>query len=164
MDTCSRVSIPSFDAAGNLPEGRHPASVQDVRKVLVDGFASSRTRSAIFDYWSHHREALLELVEVHRQWLAGSFTSDKPDPADVDVITVLDGLAFDELPRHRQLLVRMLIDGHYTEEFWNCDAYPVLVYPQGHPGHNKYVVASQRWEDHFGSDRDGNARGFVEVS
>ncbi|CAN5686515.1 hypothetical protein BH24ACT14_BH24ACT14_13230 [soil metagenome] len=72
------VSIPSFDTAGNLPEGRHPASVDEVRKVLVDGFPSSRTRSAIFEYWAHHREALLELVEVHRQWLAGSFTSDKP--------------------------------------------------------------------------------------
>jgi len=44
------VSIPSFDTAGNLPEGRHPASVDDVRKVLVDGFPSSRTRSAIFEY------------------------------------------------------------------------------------------------------------------
>jgi len=81
MDTCSRVSIPSFDAAGNLPEGRHPASVQDVRKVLVDGFASSRTRSAIFDYWSHHREALLELVEVHVSgWPAASRPTNPTRP------------------------------------------------------------------------------------
>ncbi|MDQ3709253.1 MAG: hypothetical protein M3387_08150, partial [Actinomycetota bacterium] len=64
------MRIPSFDAAGNLPERRHPASVEDVHNVLVDGFPSSRARSVIFDYWSHHREALLELVKVHRQ-LAG---------------------------------------------------------------------------------------------
>ena len=157
------MSIPAFDASGNLPDGFHRASVDDVRKALVLGFPGSRTRSAIFEYWQLHREALVELADVHHQWLAGSFTSDKPDPADVDVVTVLDGPSFDDLPRHRQLLVRMLIDGHYTEEFWHCDAYPVLAYPPEHAGHNKYLVARERWEVYFGQDRDGNPRGLVEV-
>ena len=157
------MAIPDFDSNGNLPPGRHEASVDEVREALVGRFPTSTTRSAIFDYWHDHRLALEEQVEVHSQWLAGSFASDKPDPADADVVTVLDGPAYDELPRHRQLIIKSLIAGHYTEDFWHCDAYPVLAYPEDHPGHTQYRIAVERWEDYFGHDRDGNECGFVEV-
>ena len=158
------VSIPDFDDNGNLPPGRHPATVEELEAALVGRFPTSTTRSAIFRYWIDHRQALLDLVEVHCQWIAGSFASDKPDPADSDVVTVLDGLGYDTLPRHRQLTIQSLIAGHYTESFWHCDAYPVLLYPEDHPGHTMYRIAVERWEDYFGHDRDGNECGFVEVS
>jgi hypothetical protein len=158
------VAIPSFDDNGNLPPGRHKGSIDDVHKALVAAFPTSTTRGAIFRYWQDHRLALIDIVEVHCQWLAGSFASDKRDPADADVVTVLDGPAYDELPRHQQLIVKSLIAGHYTEDFWKCDAYPVLAYPDDHPGHTQYRIAAERWEDYFGHDRDGNECGFVEVA
>ena len=158
------MSIPKFDDNGNLPPGRHAGSVDQVHDALVARFPTSTTRGAIFRYWHDHRLALEEIVEVHTQWLAGSFASDKTDPADADVITVLDGPGFDELPRHKQLIVRSLIAGHYTEEFWNCDAYPVLAYPEDNAGHGLSQIALERWEDYFGHDRDGNECGFVEVA
>ena len=161
-DFCA-VGIPSFDDNGNLPPGRHGATPDEVHEALVRRFPTSTTRSAIFRYWSDHRLALGDIVEVHCQWLAGSFASDKENPADADVVTVLDGPAFDELPRHRQLVVRSLIAGHYTEDFWYCDAYPVLAYPDDHAGHAQFRIAAERWEDYFGHDRDGNECGFVEV-
>jgi hypothetical protein len=158
------VAIPDFDDNGNLPPGRHQASPEQVREVLAQRFPTSTTRSAIVRYWEDHRLALAETVTIHCQWLAGSFASDKENPADADVVTVIDGRAFDELPRHRQLVVRSLIAGHYTEDFWHCDAYPVLAYPDGTPGHTQFRIATQRWEDYFGHDRDGNPCGFVEVA
>ncbi len=158
------MAIPGFDAHGNLPPGRHAASPDEVRDALVAAFDGSTTRAAIFGYWRHHHDALLELATVECQWLAGSFASDKRDPVDADVVTVLDGPAFDALPRHRQLVVRTLIAGHYTEDFWHCDVYPVLSYPPDHPGHNPFRIAVERWEDYFGHDRDGNPCGFVEVT
>ena len=157
------MPIPAFDDNGNLPPGRHVATVQEVREALVAAFPTSTTRGAIFRYWHDHRRALEEIVEVHCQWLAGSFASDKEDPADADVVTVLDGPAFDALPRHQRILVQSLIAGHYTEDFWNCDAYPMLAYPEDHHGHQHFRIAVERWEDYFGHDRDGNACGFVEV-
>src|SRR5690606_13179134 len=100
----SAVAIPDFDQRGNLPPGRHRASAAEIRDSLVDAFPTSRTRSGIFAYWSHHRDALSELVPVHFQWIGGSFTSDKPDPADADIVSVIDGSAFDSLAPHQQLL------------------------------------------------------------
>lgn len=157
------MTIPDFDEAGNLPPGRHRAETEEVRSRLVDGFERSTSRSGIFEYWVHHRSALRELVALDHQLLAGSFVSDKPDPADVDIITVIDGPAYDELPRHRQMLVRMLIAGHYTEAFWKCDSHPVLAYPTGHPGHSHSLIAVERYLDYFGHDRAGRDRGVVEV-
>lgn len=112
----------------------------------------------------HHREALADLVEVRAHWLAGSFTTDEPDPADVDVVTVLDGPSYDELPRHRQLLVRTLIAGHATEALWACDSYPLLTYPADHPGAAASQIAEERFLDYFASDRDDHERGLVEVA
>lgn len=158
------MAIPVFDASGNLPEGVHHATVAEVRERLVEPFGGSLTRRMIFEWWRHHRRALLDLVEVPEQWLSGSFTSDKADPNDMDLVTVLDGPTFDALPRHRQLLIRPLVAGNYTEQLWQCDNHPVLSYPRDHPGRDAFEVALDRWRDHFGHDRDGSPRGFVKIT
>lgn len=157
------MALPGFDAAGNLPPGRHEADVDEVARRLVGGHEDSSTRSGICAYWRTHRLAVADLVPLHEQWLAGSFTTEKTDPEDVDVVTVIDGPAFDELPTERQLVVRMLLAGHYTQAFWNCDVYPLLAYPRGHQAHQATRLCGARWEDYFGHDRDGNERGFVVV-
>ncbi|HVL99006.1 MAG TPA: hypothetical protein VM324_06925 [Egibacteraceae bacterium] len=157
------MGIPDFDDAGNLPPGRHESTEDEIAERLVGAFSTSTTRTAIFQYWRQHRRALDELVEVRCQWLDGSFVSAKTDPADVDIVTVVEGSSFDEMPPHRRLLVTSLIGGHYTEDFWQCDAYPVVAYPRGHLGHPKFRIACERWEDYFGHDRDGSPKGFLVV-
>jgi hypothetical protein len=158
------VPIPDFDDDGNLSEGLHEAGTEDVRDALVTPFTESRTRHAIFEWWCDLREALGESGVLRAHWLAGSFVTDKPDPADLDLITLLDGPGFDGLPRHRRLLVRSLVAGHATEELWRCDNYPVLEYPADDPAHAPTVAATDMWRYHFGHDRDGQPRGFVVVT
>lgn len=158
------MPVPPFNDDGLLPEGRHPATVEEVKAALVDAFEGSATRAAIFGYWLELRTALQELVPVHAQWLDGSFTTDKPDPADLDLVTVIDGPAFDELPRHQRLLVGSLIEGTYTEQFWACDSNPLALYPDGDLGHHASVVVKDRWDSYFGHTREGGVKGFVEVT
>lgn len=158
------MTIPRFNGDGNLPEGLHEAEAEEVRDALVTPFTESRTRHAIFEWWWDLREALDEFGVLRAHWLAGSFVTGKRDPADLDLITLLDGSGFDELPRYRRLLVRSLVAGHATEEMWRCDNYPVLEYPPEDPAHAPTVAARQMWEYHFGHDRDGEPRGFVVVA
>ena len=158
------MPLPAFGDDGLLPPGRHPVTVEEVKAGLVDAFEGSATRAAIFGYWQELRAALSDLVPVRSQWLDGSFTTDKPDPADVDLVTVIDGLAFDDLPQHRRLLVRSLIEGTYTEQFWSCDSNPLVLYPDGDLGHHASVVVAGRWESYFGHTREGGEKGFVEVT
>jgi hypothetical protein len=148
---------------GLLPPGRHPATVADVRAALVDPFSGSTTRAAIFTFWEDRRRAITDLVEVVGEWLDGSFTTDKPDPADLDLVTIIDGGAFDELPRHRRQVVASLVAGTTTEEFWACDAGVVVAYPPGDLAHARTAVAAGCWAGYFGHTRQGRASGLIEL-
>jgi len=158
------MALPEMDARGNLPPGRHKASVDEVRAALVDPFAGSSTRRAIFDWWTELRDALCELGALEAHWLAGSFVSDKEQPNDLDLVTVLDGPTFDAMPRHRRQLVQAMVAGHVTEALWRCDNYPLVRYPDGDAGQVPARAVATLWTQHFGTDRDGNERGFVVVS
>lgn len=81
--------FPALESAtGALPVGRFPATLGEVKSSYVDApqFAGSTTRSEI---WSHFESATSELrriVPVAYVWIAGSFTTNKLDPDDLDVI------------------------------------------------------------------------------
>lgn len=158
------MTLPDFTDAGDLPPGVHHASVDEIRQRFVTDVGDSAARRDIFERWLQHRRALLELVEVPAQWLCGSFVTDKHDPNDLDVVTILDGPAFDDLPPHRRLVVEMLVRGNYTERLWRVDAWPTFRYPADHPGREIATAATAWLAGHFGSDRDGNERGLVEVT
>lgn len=126
------MALPDLDAKGNLPPGRHDASVEEVRAAFVDPFDQSHSRRAIFDWWTELRDALTELGAYEARWLAGSFVSDKPQPNDIDLITVLDGPAYDEMPRHKRKLIQAMVAGNVTEQLWRCDKF-------AEPGSTKHV-------------------------
>src|SRR5690554_2523543 len=115
------MPIPDY-VDGLLPAGRHRATPEEVHARLVEPFTDSTTRSAIVTFWEDRRAAITELVDVVAEWLDGSFTTDKRDPADIDLMTIIDGSSFDELPRHRRQVVASLVAGTTTEDFWSCDA------------------------------------------
>ena len=92
------MALPDFDDLGNLPPGRHAASVEDIKQALVDPFPESHARRAIFDWWCDLRAGLLELGGVIEFWLAGSYVTRKHQPNDMDVGTLLGGPTFDAMP------------------------------------------------------------------
>jgi hypothetical protein len=155
------MGLPDTDANGNLPPGRHDASVDDVRAAFVDPFVGSHTRRG--DWWTELRDALTDLGAFEGHWLAGSFVTDKEQPNDLDLITVIDGAAFDQMPRHRCQPLRAMVAGHVTEELWRCDNHPLVRYPDGEAGQVPARAVAEMWDTHFGTDRDGNGRGFVVV-
>ena len=158
------MPIPDFEADGLLPEGRHPATAAEVMATLVTAFEDSATRAALFGWWQAYRAAIDDIIPIRASWLAGSFTTDKRDPADIDVVTVLDGREYDELPRHRRLLVSSLIGGTRTEQFWRCDAHPVVCYPEDDLGFSRSKLAEQRWHSYYSHTRDGEPQGYLEVT
>ena len=57
-----------------------------------------------------------------------------------------------------------MVAGHVTEALWRCDNYPLVRYPDGDVGRVASRAVARMWTQHFGTDRDGNERGFVVVS
>lgn len=74
------VVIPEFDEKGNLPEGVHDATVEEVRAR----FAYNPTRQKLFDAFLEVLEILqsCKSPEVH---LDGSFITTKEEPSDYDM-------------------------------------------------------------------------------
>nr|WP_202200182.1 hypothetical protein [Streptomyces spororaveus] len=59
--------------------------------VLAGAFKDSTTRRDLWGEFGTHRAMVECLVgSISRIWLAGSFVSGEPDPADVDVTYLLD--------------------------------------------------------------------------
>lgn len=127
------MPIPAFEPSGFLPAGRHAASPAEFHASLVAPFPSSVRRPAIHAWWERHLASLRWLTHVTRQWIGGSFVSEKPEPADIDVCTFMDGPSVDALPPERQDVISFMTSGKVAQGFWHCDSYPVLEYPPSHP-------------------------------
>jgi hypothetical protein len=151
---------------GLLPAGIHPATVQDVEDTFVTPFQGSTTRAGIFSFWVEHRKAIADFVVLGKQWLDGSFVTDKNDPGDADVVTFLDPDEVDQLPPHRVIMLQGLMGGPYTRGLWRCDSYYIAEYPLGHPYRQTYEQYVQYWNGHFSKVRGSpsTVKGFVEVS
>lgn len=157
------MAIPAFDARGYLPPGRHTATEADVKAQFVDAFNTSLTRAQIYEGWVQHRKAVQDIAPIKSQWVNGSFVTAAVDPADVDVVTFFDASDVNALPRHRALVLRILMLDKYTSAFWGCDSYPLVEPHPTDPAHAVFVQTRDYWENQWGHDRNNVAKGFLEV-
>lgn len=105
-------------SAGLLPLGRHPATLLEIEADFVKSpdFATSTTRQEI---WSHYIQAfgtLDQVVPVLAAWIGGSFTTDKTDPDDIDVLWIVDGRRYPVLTPPEQAVVAIFSQGKVLRE------------------------------------------------
>jgi predicted nucleotidyltransferase len=85
--------IPALDPqTGALPVGRYPTTPAEFEQTFVTApaYSGSTTRPEV---WRHFQNALAILrtrTPVVAVWLGGSFTTDKADPDDLDVVFLID--------------------------------------------------------------------------
>jgi len=80
------MPLPEFNESGDLPEGKHRASITEV----VTRFGSvTDQRKAITDRLRRVYELAISTGHLDRFILFGSYVSDKKEPKDVDVILVM---------------------------------------------------------------------------
>ena len=74
------MSIPEFQANGELPPGEHLATLDEVERVL----GSSTDRRKLLMQGLRDAATNLEISGVKTLWINGSFTTDKTEPNDID--------------------------------------------------------------------------------
>lgn len=90
--------IPSFTEDGQLPLGRHPCSLDEARRRLVDDMDDPRsTRRMLWVDWQDSLALVRTHLTVRWAWSGGSFASAEPEPADIDVVLFVDGQQYDAL-------------------------------------------------------------------
>jgi hypothetical protein len=80
------MPLPAFNEFGDLPEGSHPATLDEV--VARFGAGSSQ-RQAVTDRLRRIYRLAMAAGELDRLLIFGSYVSDVDEPNDVDVILVM---------------------------------------------------------------------------
>lgn len=151
---------------GLLPPGRHRVTAEDFKAHFVTAFPTSKVRAPLYQRWLQHRVAMLSFVPILSQWIDGSFVTDKEDPGDIDLVTVMEASAYDALTPVQQLLLDALMAGKATKAVWGMDSYAAFVVPPNHPHHAAVQAGANGWHHEWSRvrGRAGATKGYLEVT
>lgn len=152
-----------FNATGYLDAGLHEMTIDDFETAFVTPFPYSTTRSNILVGFVKHHNELSALLSSFEQFVDGSFTTNKNDPNDVDLLVMADGDLIDSLSEDDKNRFAALVNGKETQKTHLCDAYFLPVYPDSHPQHQNGRAMRKYWMGEFGFDRSDVPKGIVQL-
>ncbi len=151
-----------FDGNGNLPSGFHEWTFQDIKANLVDKFPSSLTRGKIFNGYSRLRDVVITLkIQQVTHWIDGSFSTQKENPNDIDLLTIIPAAVLNAVPPALLPMIRATVAGPASKTAYHCDSYLLAEYPQGDPYYEWYRKLRKYWYGEFGLDRQDHPKGIV---
>lgn len=108
---------------------------------LVNHFPTSSSRSILYHEWRKYNELLRSVVgENFRQWVNGSFVTQKTNPKDIDLVSFIPYRAYER---------QEVISDKFWTDTWEdegIDAYIVKLYPADHPDYEKRTqVEQEQW-------------------
>lgn len=155
-----------FDQKGFLyPHQKINLTLDAFEEMFVKGFPQSVTRQRLFEnYQTYVRDFREMLTPVFTQWINGSFVSKKPNPKDIDMVTLID---FQTDLKHEKIIAERFVN-RKAIEIYGVDAYTLTVFPEDHRQHVQTKSDLLYWNDWFGrswSNRTGNRlpKGYVEI-
>ncbi len=151
-----------FDKHGNLAPHTFIAidDLVDFEKRFVADFTESNTRQAIFtgllEYLGDMGMLLTDLSYkgTWRVWLNRSFTTQKLNPNDVDLLNVFNADSLFE--QYKSQFEPMFADNAAAR--YGVDAYFLLI-----DDSDKATELATYWQQQFGTDRNGRAKGIVNL-
>jgi hypothetical protein len=143
------MALPQFNSAGDLPEGIHAATIEEVIARFGTGAAQ---RKVVGERLQRIHELAASTQQVCRFVVFGSFVTAKAEPRDVDIMMLMND-DFD---------VRS-VTGEAAMVFQHADA-------DSHFGASVFWVrrsaafgGEQSLLEHWQLKRDGGLRGIVEI-
>lgn len=155
--------IPDFDENGNLPQGLIESNLNEFKNRFVNDFNGSTTRNEIFNGYIRFCNKFISNNIASKQWINGSFTTEKTNPNDLDFVTHLDGVKIDELDVGQQNTLLEIFDNKKAKSECKCDVYFIIQYPEDLSDLFKhYKNREEYWLKQFGHDRNEYPKGIVE--
>jgi len=156
----------SFDVRGYLtPYGKNKAEFEDVKKNLVDPFDETSTRIKLYEGYLSYNLGLKKLLDGQKfkQWVDGSFVSNKINPRDIDLVNLIDHKSVDKYEKELKQFTRQM-----SKEKYGVDGYIVRIYPEGHPKFVRTQSDLVYWENWFSKTRMNRRKqrfpkGFIEL-
>jgi len=129
-----------------LGPGMHEIDVNDLEKLFVDPFPDQVRRKELCNGLKRFLSTLTLLPLSCQCWIGGSFTTQKPTPADVDVVLFFNRGEVDDLDDASYAALNELCNKAVALARYFCDVY---YDPIDEPQRQDY------WRGKFGFTSDG---------
>ena len=156
-----------FDIRGNLtPYEKVELNIDEFQENYINAFDLNSSRNKIFENYSNYiQDFQNEISPNFKQWINGSFVTNRSNPKDIDLVNLVDF----EIVEEKYDLIKSKFINKKALKNYKIDAYLVRIYPKGHKDHFKTVSDLLYWEHWFGHTKKNRAKqrfkkGFIEVS
>lgn len=138
-----------------LPPGIHDVHEPELGNHFLKKFPTSTTRAKLVNGLQRYIALLKSHGVKFELWIDGSFTTEKVDPNDIDLVVFFDFKELDALPPDAQRRLTGLVDRHTAKKNFGCD---VLVSNKDDHDHRSY------WRGWYGFDRNENPKGIARIA
>lgn len=145
----SKTEYPSL-----LPAGIHDVHIKDLEARFVLPFKDQTQRKNVLGRFLVFHSRLISFGVFFEIWLDGSFTTEKENPNDIDLVIFGDPNQLNLLPDDKQKELQQLLDNGTARIRYSCDTYFAFIND-----------AKQRsyWRGWYGFTRNEQAKGFVRL-
>jgi hypothetical protein len=97
------------------------------------------------------------------QFINGSFTTEKKEPGDIDVVNFLDPLSYLKLTKEESLLTSQFEDVRDSKKLYEVDGYAAPIFNENEPQYFIFCDIYSYWIKWFGQDRKKNPKAILKV-
>ncbi|MHB9026267.1 MAG: DUF6932 family protein [Armatimonadota bacterium] len=144
-----------FNEYGFLPRGPQPYTIESLRQDFILHFRHPQRRMALFQGLVALRDSALDLGLCGFQYVNGSFTINKEEPDDIDVVTFIDADLVNCSCIEAQRFIREVLDCRsLSKERYLIDSHFVPVYRMDHKDYDLFKSLRQYWVTVFEEPRE----------
>jgi hypothetical protein len=154
----------NFDSRGHLkPYEIIEMSLENFELLFVN----NEKRKTIFAEFQRYNTELLQLINVpFKQWIDGSFVTDKKNPNDIDLLTFIE---HDIYNKHQKAIDTKFGKFGVQNYFQEIDAYTIWEYPKNHEYFTIFHSDYLYWETFFSNSKFNRAKkrfpkGFIQLT
>jgi len=147
-----------------LPPGFHDLDDIKVKALCVDAFPESVRRSMLY---CKYIQLLSDIRSINKQfpcfievWIDGSFTTEKPEPDDIDILLVIDYLHLNSIPAMFQPQIEKLLNRNFIKHNYYID---LLLLYKNCPT-SDFEEDRMHWRGVFCHDREDTPKGIARLS
>lgn len=147
-----------------LPPGFHDLDDGSLKILCVDAFPQSIRRDMLY---YNYTQLMSDIRSLHKQfkcfievWVDGSFTTEKPEPDDIDILLVIDYTLLNNVPVMFQPQVEKLLNRAFIQHNYKID---LLLLYKNH-AESDYENDRMYWRGVFCHDREDTPKGIARLS
>jgi hypothetical protein len=152
--TFNAADLSAMEHLPILPPGLHELAESDIDNHFASNFPDSTTRLPLIAGLRSFFIALKQMEIAFEIWIDGSFTTNKTNPNDIDLVAFADASLCNQLETEKQQTLIRLFDREETRRVYGLD---VLFCPAEDPNGRSY------WRGWYGFDRHENPKGIAKV-